>query len=289
MSRPDAELRDAYLARLGLDAEVPSSDALFALHRAHVERVPYETLWIHLGQSRTVDPIESMRIVATTRSGGYCFHLNGAFAELLTSLGYDVVRHVGAVHGPGGVLHDEVGNHLVLTVHGLPTADNAGGVWYVDAGLGDALHEPLPLREGEFRQPPFRLVLERATGDFGDWHLVHDEGGGFTGMAWSSSPTTLDAFTAQHRNLSTSPDSGFVKVLTVQRRDGTGIDILRGLAFQRLGSGGTARDLVSRDELVELLHDPFGIDVRDTDDATLDALWTRLELAHRKWDAAGRP
>jgi arylamine N-acetyltransferase len=287
--RSDVDLRDAYLARLGVDAEPPSVDALFALHRAHVERVPYETLWIQLGQPRSVDPIESMRTVATSRSGGYCFHLNGAFAELLTSLGYDVVRHVGAVHGPGGVLDEEIGNHLVLTVHGLPTEDNADGVWYVDAGLGDALHEPLPLRVGAHRQPPFDLVLERTTDGFGDWHLVHDANGGFTGMAWSSQPTTLDTFTQQHRRLSTSPDSGFVKVLTVQRRDATGVDVLRGLAFQRLGRGAHARDLAGRDELVALLQDPFGIDLVGVDDATIDDLWVRLEHAHRKWVAAGRP
>lgn len=32
----------AYLARLGLEHEPPSVDALFRLHKAHVERVPYE-------------------------------------------------------------------------------------------------------------------------------------------------------------------------------------------------------------------------------------------------------
>lgn len=289
MRTSDPDLRDAYVARLGLTVEPPSADALFALHRAHVERVPYETLWIHLGQPRTVDPFESMQTVATTRSGGYCFHLNGAFSELLASLGYDVVRHVGAVHGAEGVLEDEIGNHLVLTVHGLPTGDNPAGVWYVDAGLGDALHEPLPLRAGDHRQPPFRLVLERATGGFGDWHLVHDPAGGFGGMAWSSAPATLDAFTVQHQRLSTSPDSGFVKVLTVQRRDRTGVDVLRGLAFQRLGSDARARDLTSRDDLVGVLRDPFGIDLDGVDDAAVDDLWTRLEQAHRRWVAAGRP
>ena len=36
-------------------------------------------------------------------------------------------------------------NHLVLTVSGLPTDDNAAGVWYVDGGLGDVLYDPLPL------------------------------------------------------------------------------------------------------------------------------------------------
>ena len=84
--------------------------------------------------------------VAVQHRGGYCFHLNGAFSELLRSLGYDVVRHVGGVHGPEGATGEEMANHLVLTVRNLPNDANPDGTWYVDVGLGDALHEPLPLR-----------------------------------------------------------------------------------------------------------------------------------------------
>jgi arylamine N-acetyltransferase len=289
MSADELELRDAYLQRLGLDAEPPSAEALFALQRAHAERVPYETLWIQLGEPRTVDPVESMRRIATTSAGGYCFHLNGAFSELLARLGYDVARHVGAVHGPAGPMENEVANHLVLTVRGLPTDDNPSGDWYVDVGLGDALHEPLPLRAGEHVQQPFHLTLEQDDGAPGDWHLLHDERGSFSGMVWWSAPTGLDRFAEQHRDLSTSPDSGFVKVLTVQRRDATGVDILRGLAFQRVGEGAHARDLQSRDELVAVLRDPFGLDLGRVDPAAIDQLWADLQRKHERWVAAGRP
>ena len=48
-------VRDAYLTRLGLEPEPPSAEALFRLHRAHAERVPYETLWIHAGERWDVD------------------------------------------------------------------------------------------------------------------------------------------------------------------------------------------------------------------------------------------
>ena len=50
------EIEDAYLRRLGLDREPPTVEALFRIHRAHLERVPYETTWIHLGEPWTVDP-----------------------------------------------------------------------------------------------------------------------------------------------------------------------------------------------------------------------------------------
>ena len=78
----------AYLRRLGVDAEPPSADALSRLHRAHVERIPYETFWIHLRQGWGIDPAESTDRLAHTRRGGYCYQLNGAFGTLLTALGY---------------------------------------------------------------------------------------------------------------------------------------------------------------------------------------------------------
>jgi N-hydroxyarylamine O-acetyltransferase len=189
---------DAYLSRLGLEREPPSAEGLARIHRAHVERVPYETLWIHLGERWTVDPAASLDRIAGRRRGGYCYHLNGALSELLRDLGYDVVRHVGGVHGPDGPAEADLGNHLVLTVRGLPTDEHPDGTWYVDAGLGDALHDPLPLRAGTYRSGPFRFVLEETPGGVGDWHLAHDPAGGFTGMAWRSAPAGMAAFADRH-------------------------------------------------------------------------------------------
>jgi arylamine N-acetyltransferase len=209
---------DDYLGRLGLEREPPSVDALYRLHRAHVERVPYETVWIHTGERYSCSAEESLVRVARTSRGGYCFHLNGAFSELLAALGYDVVRHIGGVHGPDGPSEVAMTNHLVLTVHGLAFEDNPGGDWYVDVGLGDALYDPLALRPGVYRQAPFQLELAETPGGVGDWHLTHDPAGSFPGMAWKSAPTGLASFEATNTHLSTSPDSGFVKVLSVQRR-----------------------------------------------------------------------
>jgi N-hydroxyarylamine O-acetyltransferase len=280
---------DAYLARLGLDAEPPSAAALGRLHRAHAERVPYETLWIHLGQRWSIDPAVSMARLSHQRRGGYCFHLNGAFSELLRALGYDVVRHVGGVHGPGGATLGEMTNHLVLTVRGLPDDDNPDGTWYVDVGLGDALHGPLPLRAGAHRQDPFRLVLSETPDGPGDWHLAHDHGGGFAGMAWMVEPTGMGAFADRHEWLSTSPDSGFVRVLTVQRREAGGVDILRGLTLRRVGQGAAEATLGTETELVDALTDVFGLDLHDVDRPSVRRLWARTHAAHEAWEAAGRP
>jgi arylamine N-acetyltransferase len=279
----------AYLARLGLDAEPPSAEALARLHRAHVERIPYETLWIPLGERWDVDPVRAAERIAFDGRGGYCFHLNGAFAELLAALGYHVSRHVGGVHGPGGPSVAELTNHLVLSVAGLPSAGNATGTWYVDVGLGDALHDPLPLHPGRYVQPPWSLTVARTPGGVGDWHLVHGDGGGFTGMAWRSAPAATAEFAARHEWLSTSPESGFVKLPVVQTRDATGVDVLRGLVLRRIGAAATEATLTSRAELLDVLQTMFGIDVDAIGRARLGALWDRLHAAHLAWDAAGRP
>ena len=245
--------RDTYLTRLGLGVEPPSLDYLFRIHRAHVERVPYETLWIQMGDLLGVDPIESAARIATNGRGGYCFHLNGGLSELLGSLGFSVTRHVGGVHGPDGPCPSELSNHLVLTVADLPTTENLGGGWYVDAGLGDALHEPLPLVAGSYTQGPFTLGLEATPGGVGDWHLTHDPAGSFAGMCWRAQPAQMGDFAERNIWLSTSPDSGFVKVLTVQRRDAQGVDILRGLSLGRVGVGAADTSLSTKAELLDAL------------------------------------
>ena len=281
--------QDAYLARLGLEAEPPSVEGLFRLHRAHVEHVPYETLWIHLGERWGIGVGESVARIATRGRGGYCFHLNGAFGALLRSLGYDVARHVGGVHGPDGPNVASMTNHLVLTVHGLPADTNPDGNWYVDAGLGDALHEPIPLLAGEYRQGPFAFVLDETPGAIGDWHLTHDPAGGFAGMSWRSTPVGMDAFADRHAWLSTSPDSGFVRVLTAQRRDATGVDLLRGLSLKRIGDRASDATLATRAELADVLGSLFGLDVSPVSDQAWDALWARVQATHVEWESARRP
>ncbi|MCU1465434.1 MAG: hypothetical protein JWM72_1362 [Actinomycetia bacterium] len=289
-ARIDAELRTAYLHRLGLDAEPPSVEALQRLHRRHVERVPYETMWLHAGEAWGIDPLDSAARIARQGRGGYCYHLNGAFSELLRSLGYSVVRHVGGVHGPGGPDVEALGNHLVLTVRGLPADGNPAGIWYVDVGLGDALHEALPLIGGDYEQAPFRLALEETEAGIGDWHLVHDPTGGFPGMSWMTADAEMNAFVAKHEWLSTSPDSPFLQVAMAEHRDATGVDVVRGLVLARVGADAASSEpLTARSDWFAVLADEFGLRFDASAPGTLDRLWDGVLATHRAWEEAGRP
>ncbi|KOU24249.1 arylamine N-acetyltransferase [Streptomyces sp. WM6372] len=270
-----------YLQRLGIaDPGPPSAAGLRALHAAHVERVPFETLEIHLGRATTVDPHESIARILRGR-GGYCFHLNGAFATLLQALGYTVSWHRGGVHStsrtppPGAT-----GDHLTLTVA------CEGQSWFVDVGLGDALHEPLPLRAATYRQGPFTYGLTRSGVEPGGWRFDHDPRGTFVGMDFSLAPAGPGDFIRLHRELSTSPDSGFVRIVSAMRRDTRGVDALEGCILSRTDSTGrNQRELERASDWFGALADVFGLAL---DDATADertVLWANVYSKHQAWKA----
>lgn len=277
----------AYLRRLRVDPEPPSADALRRLHRAQLERIPYETTWIHMDERWTVDPLESVHRIAHSGRGGYCFHVNGAFSVLLRALGYDVTLHAGGVYGPDGPTPQAIENHLVLLVHGLATDDHPDGTWYVDAGLGDAIHGPLPLAAGEYREGPLQYELEPAALDFADWRFRHHRLGSFTGMVFELTPTTIGRFAARNVVLSTAPDSVFVKVITVQRRDVDGVDIVRGQVLSRVAESATdVGTLGTQAEWFEALADIFGLTLDDVDAAARRRLWQRVHATHEAWLAS---
>jgi N-hydroxyarylamine O-acetyltransferase len=276
---------DGYLRRLGLSSlagQAPSVSGLHALHTAHAEQVPYECLEIWLGRPTTIDPADSIRRILAGR-GGYCYHLNGAFSALLRALGYRVTRHVGGVQGNAAEPAGISANHLVLTVSGLPSPEAPGGVWLVDLGMGDGLHGPLPLVAGEYEQGPFRYRLSRSGLEPGAWRFDHDPAGSFLGMDFRGTATGMAAFEARHEHLSTSPESGFVRVATAARRDATGVDLIRTLVLTRIGTNPRRVELTSRNDYFTAMADVFGLTFAEVTTPERDALWSRLSQAHEKW------
>lgn len=296
---------DGYLRRLGFDQRPPRPDlaTLRALHRAQVERIAYENLDIQLGRRRSIEPLASAGHVLAGR-GGYCYALNGAFSLLLTALGYQVTWHRAGVQGmpvpdpPGPAL----ANHLALTVSGLPDDDHGhDGAWLVDAGLGDALHEPLPLRAGDHRQGPLTFRLRPSDVAPGGWRLDHDAKGSFRGMDFEPAPATVDDFLERDEFLSTSPESGFVRTAVVQRRDAEGVDQLRGLTLVRIGGLQRAdarrpdaadrpheTTIGSAAEWFQVLADLFGLPLPDVDADERRRLWARVHAGHEAWLATDR-
>lgn len=280
----DEHLRDAYLARLGLrEAPAPSVEALFALHRAQLERVPYETTWIWLGERRTIEPLDSVRHLLAGR-GGYCYHLNGALATLLGWLGFTVRWHVGGVRGSETDEAGPTGNHLALTVSGLPSPSNESGEWFVETGLGDGPHEPLPLLTGEYRQGPFTYGLAPVPGG---WRFHADPRMSLVGMDFTTGGARPADFAAKHAYLQADPESSFLRAVTAFRRDADGLDVLRGRVLARLdGDGDTTTELASSADWFAALADVFGLPLSDVDDAGRAGLWRKVDRAHQAFRAS---
>jgi arylamine N-acetyltransferase len=267
------------------DPGPPSVDGLAALQRAHLDRVPYENLDIQLGVPTTINPYDSAARIVAGR-GGYCYHLNGAFSLLLSALGYSVRWHRAGVqnrHDPKPI--GATGNHLVLSAHGLPARGNPNGMWLVDVGLGDGPNSPLPLRSGEFADGPFRFGLEPSSVEFLGWRLRHDPSGSFAGFDMRADAALPSEFQAKHEWLSTAPESPFARMLTVMRRDATGVDLLRGRELSRVPTG-EHRELTSQSEFYAALADVFGLTLADLGESERDRLWRRVSAVHEAWQAA---
>ena len=301
---PKAEI-DGYLARLGMERPArPDVAWLFAAHRAHMERIPYENFEIQLGRPTSVDPVEAIGRIARGR-GGYCFHLNGALGTLLACLGYDVTRHLGEVRGAAD---DQQATTLTVN-HQVLTVLCEGEAWLVDTGLGDAPYEPMPLRTGSVTQGPFTYRLEpwvrnqsswwgsagrRRPGSPGrGWRFVHDpRAESLVSMVFAAEPVAVSAFAEAHLRLSTSPESAFVRNAVASRRDALGADVLRGRMFYRVDGAGVSKQYVETPGAwFALLADVFGLHFPDAG-ASADAsgrygvrgrLWARVSEAHERW------
>jgi arylamine N-acetyltransferase len=278
---------DTYLRRLGIaDPGQPDIAALHVLHAAHVERVAYEVLDIQLGRVSSIEPFQSAERIARGRRGGYCYHLNGGFSVLLQALGYDVVWHRAGVQGraeatPPGAF---IANHLALTVHGLVSDECPSGIWLVDVGLGDALHQPLPLHEGSYLQGPFRYQIHRSQAEPGGWRLEHDPRGSFTGMDFAPGRAAVQDFAERHLSLSTSPQSAFVRTCAVQRRDVLGADVLTGCVLRRVGDcPSRTRTFETKADWFGVLADVFDLPLTDLDATARNTLWARVRKAHEAW------
>lgn len=279
------DLVASYLERIGVDHPgSPSAESLRRLHRGHVECVPFDNLDIQLGRRTTIDPGDSAERIVGGGRGGYCFHLNGAFSALLLALGYDVMRHAGGVQRSTNGAPNLSGNHLTVTVRGLPNEACPSGVWMVDVGLGSTLYEPLPLHEGEYRQGGFVYRLGPSDVEPGAWRLEQSPSIGPTGMDFRRRAARIEEFEAMHEYLSSDPDSPFVQVATVQRRHAGGADVLRGLLLTRFGAGAPSVSTIeSRSEWFALLDNVFGMSLADLGPEERDRLWSRLVAAHAEY------
>lgn len=286
---PLSEAACVYLRRLGLGGDLPPTlETLVTLHRAHLDAVPYENLGIMLGRPPSVDPAESLARVGGVGRAGYCFHQNGALGAVLVELGFALGRRHGHVWTTDDDRDSAELNHLVLVAEGLPTADNPGGRWWVDVGLGDGFREPVPVTVGRHDQDGFRYEITEVRGD--GWSFLHDRAGTFAGIEIRTLPVDQPVVEEAHARLSAPETGRFAKVLVVQHRDRGGIDTVRGCLHHRIVPEGHAQtELATYAAWREALADGTRLSLEGVDDAELRALHALQWARHLAWTAAGRP
>ena len=93
-----------------------------------------------------------------------------------------------------------------------------------------------------------------------------------------------------HRFLSTSPDSPFVRKLTVQARRPAGALLLRGCVLTTVDADGKrSHDLDSDTDWWTVLAEEFGIRADGFASDVRERLWQVTRSGHEAWVAAGRP
>jgi N-hydroxyarylamine O-acetyltransferase len=77
-----------------------------------------------------------------------------------------------------------------------------------------------------------------------------------------------------------------VKLVSVQRRDAGGADVMVGLVLRRVDGEDPAppRSLTDRADWFDALGDVFGLRLDGVEPAALDRLWDKTYAAHTAWE-----
>lgn len=129
-----------YLNRIHYEGKTePTISNLEKLQLAHMRSVPFENLSIHYKQPIILDEELLYNKIVENKRGGFCYELNGLFAQLLQEIGFKVTRLSAGVARGDGTFGPEF-DHLTLLVH-------LDQDYLVDVGFGDSFQQPLRFKE----------------------------------------------------------------------------------------------------------------------------------------------
>ena len=246
---------DAYLTRIGLGREQlgPDVAGLRTLQRSHLLAVPFENLDIHWKRPITIDTAKFYDKIVGDNRGGFCYELNGAFNELLGSLGFKtrlISARVfnGTEHGPE---YDHAA--IIVTI--------GGDEYLADVGFGDLTAEPLRLvLDEEQTDAAGVFVIRQFDDDYREVAKRHGDG-------WKSQYIFKDMardpaeFAAMCDYQQYSPDSHFTKGKVCSLMTTNGRKTLSDKSFI-VTAGGERTELPvgSEEEFERILAREFGIE-----------------------------
>jgi N-hydroxyarylamine O-acetyltransferase len=252
-----------FSAPLNAAAPEPSLATLRALHKSHLLAVPFENLSIHYGQPIILQEEALFEKIVRQRRGGFCYELNGLFAWLLRTLGYQVTLLSAGVARAAGGFGPEY-DHLTLLVHQLDGAD-----WLADVGFGDSFRQPLRFEAG-LEQPEndghvYRLLREAQASEDqtprDSWILQRRSGETWEAQyRFTLQPHLLADFTERCQYHQTSPESSFTQKRVCSLATPLGRITLSDLLLIRTVQGKRKEQhLPSEVEYREVLANRFGV------------------------------
>ncbi len=251
---------EAHARRIGYPGPlIPSAETLRELHVAHTRLVPFENLDVLLGRPIALNRDTLFRKIVLEGRGGYCFELNGLFADLLESIGF-TVRHLMARVLRGGAT---LGPHS----HRLMSVTWSGQSWVADVGFGGhGPIAPLPLRlgaVGDQYAERFRLVQAGGTAYRLDCHV----GGNWEPQYTLSLDSHLPVdYTYANYYHSHSPDSIFTRQRICMKPTPAGRVTLVDRTLSVRAQGGTTRATIrTLDEYREALKTGVGLTLPEAD------------------------
>jgi N-hydroxyarylamine O-acetyltransferase len=241
---------DAYLARIGAARPARAdATALRELQLRHLRTVPFENLSIHLGEPIVLEPGALLDKLLRRRRGGFCYELNGAFSDLLSSLGFGVTLLAARVFGDDGP--GPPFDHLALRVD----ADGSGP-WLADVGFGRHSSYPLRLDSREEQADPGGTFRIAETPD-GDLDVIRD---GQPQYRLEPRPRSLGDFEPTCWWQQTSPRSHFTRSLVCSLLTGDGRITLKDRTLVETTPAGRREHTLAGDaEVLDAYRTSFGI------------------------------
>ncbi len=244
----------AYLNRISYSGPtIPNAETLRLLQVTHLQTVPFENLSIHAGEPIILNDDALIRKIVDRRRGGFCYELNGLFAALLRSLGFEVTMISAQVASADGTFGPDF-DHMALMV-------TLAERWLVDVGFGDSFLEPLRLDEVDEQIQGHRAYRIFPEGEYLVLERRSNTDEPERQYRFALTPYQYPDYAGRCRYHETSPQSHFTQERICSRATPAGRISLSGLHFITTDVSGERQEriLANEAEYATMLRDHFGI------------------------------
>jgi N-hydroxyarylamine O-acetyltransferase len=247
-----------YLDRINFHSEIkPDLETLQLLHKNHLLNIPFENLDIHSGRKIILEKEKLLNKIVNEERGGFCYELNGAFYELLISIGYKVKRISAGVANKDGIFGSEF-DHMALLVK-IDAEE-----YLADVGFGDSFMLPLKFKLDEVQKDVWDFFKISKSEDENYYILSRSSTGNdfISQYKFGLNPRGLSEYQQMCNYHQTSPESHFTQKIICSKATETGRISLSDLKLIITGNGIKKQKKIAKQEFQKLLKKYFNITLR---------------------------